>query len=172
MLDQTDGDVISIAFRCLLRNRVQRGGILSPSAGLLRKGEDGHGLKSRWYPETLAKRIATVNGMRKRIRFIEGDALTVIAEHQTDQKCALFVDPPYTANGKGPGVRLYRYAEIDHERLLKLLSETTGACFVTYHPTAPVRRIGEKLGFKVSTTGMRTTHHVHRREFVLTKAEC
>ena len=40
-------DTAARAFRCILRNRVQRGGILSPSAGLLRKGEYGQGLKSR-----------------------------------------------------------------------------------------------------------------------------
>lgn len=169
VLGASNEGTVAKAFRCILRNRVQRGGILCSSAGLLRNGEAGRGLKSRWYPETLASRIEAINKLRDRIRFHEGDGLSIIASHQTDCNCAYFVDPPYTANGKGPGYRLYPFAEIDHEQLLSSLAQVDGACFVTYHPAAPVRRIGERLGFKVSTTGMKTTHHVHRRELILLK---
>src|SRR5438067_915945 len=38
------------AFQTILRNRVQRGGILAPGAGLMKAGENGRGLVSRWYP--------------------------------------------------------------------------------------------------------------------------
>ncbi len=138
-------------------------------ASLLRKGEAGRGLLSRWYPDTLITRIAGINKLRKRIRFLEGDGLVVIESHLVDRSCAFFVDPPYTANGRGPGYRLYPYAEIDHEQLLSSLSQANGACFITYHPAAPVRRIGGQLGFNASTTGLRTTHHVHRRELILLK---
>lgn len=166
VLDSNDEDVVARAFRCVLRNRVQRGGILSSTAGLLREGERGRGLKSRWYPKTLAARIKAIYEMRSRIQFVEGDALEVLPSFKKCHHCAFFVDPPYTANGKGPGFRLYRFAEIDHEKLFGLLAQLSGACFVTYHPTAPVKRIGEQFGFTSSTTGMRTTHHRHRRELV------
>ncbi|MGH9451243.1 MAG: DNA adenine methylase, partial [Terriglobia bacterium] len=42
------------AFQTILRNRVQRGGIMAPGASLMKEGENGRGLASRWYPETLA----------------------------------------------------------------------------------------------------------------------
>jgi DNA adenine methylase len=169
VLSSDDEDDVARAFRCVLRNRVQRGGILSPTAGLLREGERGRGLKSRWYPETLAERINAIHGIRDRIRFVESDALKVLPTFKRSFDNAFFVDPPYTANGKGPGIRLYRHAEIDHEKLFTLLAQLRGACFVTYHPAAPVKRIGEQFGFKSSTTGMRTTHHRHRRELVFLK---
>jgi DNA adenine methylase len=45
------------AFQTILRNRVQRGGIMAPGAGLVKFGESGRGLMSRWYPGTLARFI-------------------------------------------------------------------------------------------------------------------
>ena len=45
------------AFKTIIKNRMQRGGIMAAGAGLIKAGEAGKGLKSRWYPETLAKRI-------------------------------------------------------------------------------------------------------------------
>src|ERR1035437_5950640 len=45
------------AFQTVLRNRVQRGGILAAGAGLVKTGENGRGLLSRWYPEKLARRV-------------------------------------------------------------------------------------------------------------------
>lgn len=37
------------AFATIVRNRVQRGGILAPGAGLMKDGENGRGIASRWY---------------------------------------------------------------------------------------------------------------------------
>jgi len=39
------------AFQCLLRNRTARGGVIAEGAGLIRRGEDGRGLRSHWYAE-------------------------------------------------------------------------------------------------------------------------
>lgn len=58
-LERTDGDDVDRAFRFLLRNRVSRAGLTTETSGLLRRGEAGKGLLSRWYPATLAKRILT-----------------------------------------------------------------------------------------------------------------
>jgi len=44
---QTD---IDLAFQTILRNRVQRGGILAPGASLMKNGENNVGVGSRWYP--------------------------------------------------------------------------------------------------------------------------
>jgi DNA adenine methylase len=41
------------AFRTIVKNRVNRGGILAPGAGLVKYGGNGKGLASRWYPATL-----------------------------------------------------------------------------------------------------------------------
>lgn len=41
------------AFQTIVKNRVNRGGIMAPGAGLVKTGENGKGLHSRWYPQTL-----------------------------------------------------------------------------------------------------------------------
>src|SRR5258708_5227702 len=38
-----------LAFQTLLRNRVQRGGILAPGASLIKHGGNRRGISSRWY---------------------------------------------------------------------------------------------------------------------------
>lgn len=48
------------AFQTIVKNRVNRGGILAPGAGKVKQGENGKGLASRWYPETLSKRIRKI----------------------------------------------------------------------------------------------------------------
>jgi len=58
------------AFQTLVQNRISRGGILAPGAGIVKQGENGKGLLSRWYPETLRKRILDIGAIRGRIRFV------------------------------------------------------------------------------------------------------
>ena len=86
------------AFTVILRNRVQRGGIMAEGAGLVKTGENGRGLNSRWYPETLARRIQEIAGVRERFSFMEGDAFEVIRRYADDETAAFFVDPPYTSH--------------------------------------------------------------------------
>jgi DNA adenine methylase len=69
------------AFQCLLRNRTARGGVLSAGAGLIRHGEDGKGITSRWYPKTLARRIETIASLKAQLRFCQRDAFEVIARY-------------------------------------------------------------------------------------------
>ena len=57
------------AFSCLLRNRTARGGVIAEGAGLIRKGEDGKGLRSRWYPQTIADRITAISSFKKKLDF-------------------------------------------------------------------------------------------------------
>ena len=54
-------DVLMRGFRTLALNRVRRGGILAPGASLSRSGENGKGLRSRWYPDTLVRRLAAIS---------------------------------------------------------------------------------------------------------------
>ncbi len=48
--------VLDHGFRTLVLNRTRRSGILAPGAALIRQGEKGQGLGSRWYPDTLGRR--------------------------------------------------------------------------------------------------------------------
>ena len=66
------------AFRTIVKNRVNRGGILAPGAGLQKFGENGKGLRSRWYPDTLQKRIDGIERIRHKITFMEDDGVGVL----------------------------------------------------------------------------------------------
>src|SRR5207248_2098843 len=88
------------AFQTILKNRTFRGGILAPGSAPLNQGENGKGIKSRWYPETLRRRIMNIHAMRERLTFVEGDGLEIIRQNARRAGVAFFIDPPYTAAGK------------------------------------------------------------------------
>ena len=67
------------AFLTLLRNRVQHGGIMAPGASVMREGENGKGIGSRWYPATIARRIREISERRDRIGFQQADAFAMIS---------------------------------------------------------------------------------------------
>ena len=74
VIAHSNDGVKELAFSTIVRNRTNHGGILARGSGLIKTGENGKGLGSRWYPATLIKRITEVNKMRERITFIQGDA--------------------------------------------------------------------------------------------------
>ena len=51
---------------------------MTEGAGLLKRGENGKGLASRWYPETLVDRIQALREIRHRVTFEQSDALEVM----------------------------------------------------------------------------------------------
>src|SRR5271169_6157076 len=67
------------AFQTVLKNRTAHGGILAEGAGVVKNGEKGKGILSRWYPQTLAKRITNIELVANRIKFIHGDGFEVLA---------------------------------------------------------------------------------------------
>lgn len=153
------------AFQTLLRNRVQRGGILAPGAGLLKSGEKGRGLASRWYAATLCRRILAVAQMRSRLCFEHGDGCAAIQRYASRRDVAFFVDPPYPAAGR----RLYRYSEIDHARLFQLLSSVEGEFLATYEDAAEIQALAAAHGFSVARVPMKTTHHVRTWELLISR---
>lgn len=153
------------AFRCLLRNRTARGGVIAEGAGLIRKGENGNGLGSRWYPNTLAKRIGIISSLKDKLKFTESDGLKLIRKCIRRDRAVFFVDPPYTKAAR----RLYRHWQIDHEALFKLLSRARGAVLMTYDDTPEIRKLAADYGFEVKRVSMRTTHHQRKRELMICK---
>lgn len=153
------------AFQCLLKNRTARGGVLSVGAGLIRSGENGKGLKSRWYPETLSNRIQAIARLRGQLHFSKSDAFKVIGQYLDRADTVFFVDPPYTQAAR----RLYTHWNIEHEELFKLLRDAKGQVLMTYDDTKEVRRWANRYGFKVRRISMRTTHHQHKRELMISR---
>lgn len=166
-LGQSDLSTERQAFQTILKNRVQRGGILAPGAGLVKHGEDGKGLRSRWYPKTLQRRILDIVAIRERITFIEGDGLDIMRRFADDESAAFFIDPPYTAAGKKAGSRLYSRYELDHEALFALTNTLRGDVLMTYDDTAFVRDLAARHGFSTRLVAMKNTHHAKMTELLI-----
>ena len=66
-------------------------------------------IHSRWYPETIAKRISAIVSVASKIEFYHADAFEILEEHKTSQSTVFFIDPPYTVGGKRAGSRLYNH---------------------------------------------------------------
>ncbi|MEX0772818.1 MAG: DNA adenine methylase [Balneolales bacterium] len=158
-LDKKPSTTSERAFQTIIKNRVNRGGILAPGAGLVKTGENGKGLKSRWYPETLVKRIKAINQIKNKIKFYEMDAFELIKKYKENKDTCFFIDPPYTLGKKGAGKRLYRHNEIDHRILFKEMSEAKGKCMLTYDDTTEAENIALEYGFNIDRIPMKNTHN-------------
>ncbi len=162
-------DLQEKAFKTLLRNRICHGGILAAGSGIIKNGENGRGIRSRWYPETLRKRILKVAALRSKITFINGDGIQVMRDNAHRPEAVFFIDPPYTAAGKKAGSRLYTHFELDHEDLFRVTSTLTGDFLMTYDDAAGVRELADKYGFQMRTIAMKNTHHAEMKELIIGK---
>jgi DNA adenine methylase len=140
-LAKTPASIREKAFQTILKNRTFRGGILTAGSAPLKRGENGKGIKSRWYPETLKKRVEEIAAMRDRITFIEGDGMEIIRQFASHADAVFFIDPPYTAAGKKAGRRLYTHSDLDHQKLFDLMAEVAGDFLMTYDDTQEVREL-------------------------------
>lgn len=153
------------AFQTILRNRVQRGGILADGAGLIKTGESGRGLNSRWYPETLARRIREINQQKDRLTFVEGNGFDLIEEHKADAEAVFYIDPPYTLAAR----RLYKVWQIDHTRLFAAMAACKGDFLMSYDNTAEIAALAKKHSFESRSVAMKSTHHAKMTELLIGK---
>lgn len=159
----------AIAFKTIIKNRMQRGGIMAAGAGLVKAGESGKGLHSRWYPKTLATRIEVLRSLRKRINFKQGDAFEAMLPFVDDSNAYFFIDPPYTAGGKNAGSRLYTHSIIDHAGLFKFMASVKGSVMLTYDDSIEVRSLANQHGFRIEPVPMKNTHHQIIKELIILK---
>ncbi|MCC7208787.1 MAG: DNA adenine methylase [Anaerolineae bacterium] len=167
VLAETSASQRELAFQTILRNRVNRGGILAPGAGKVKLGENGKGLASRWYPRTLSKRIRDMARVRDRITFIHGDGLEITARFAANDRACFFFDPPYTAGGKRAGARLYNYPDIDHEALFKLGQGLAGDFLMTYEHSPDVLALAAHHRLVTQPIAMKNTHHARMTELLI-----
>jgi DNA adenine methylase len=151
------------AFATIIENRINRGGILAPGAGRVKNGENGRGMLSRWYPETLARRIQAISEMRNRLEFIQDDGIKIMENHLNAANIVFFTDPPYTQAGR----RLYRHSQIDHHKLLSLTSQLKGESLVTYDNSREIVHIALENDLQVCWVPMKTTHHAQKLELLI-----
>lgn len=151
------------AFQTILKNRCYRGGILAEGSGLIKNGENGKGIHSRWYPTTLQKRILEIDKYRDKIMFVAGDGFQVMEAYSHRKQVAFFIDPPYTIAAK----RLYRYPNIDHERLFDKCLELKGDFLLTYDNAEQVRYMATARNFDMRTISMKNAHHAEQKELLV-----
>jgi len=151
------------AFLTILRNRVQRGGIMAPGAGLVKNGENNRGIGSRWYPETLARRIRDIAQMRHKITFFYGDGLLLLQQFGTERKAAFFLDPPYTKAAK----RLYNNWEFDHRALFETIRHQRAPFLISYDNTPEISRLADEYGYDKRCVRMKNTHHARKTELLI-----
>lgn len=166
-LDRTNLSTQEQAFQTILKNRVNRGGILAPGAGKVKHGENGKGLASRWYPETLSNRIRKIIRIRDRFTFIEGNGIEVLKENLHQTNAVFFIDPPYTAGGKSAGSRLYTHYELNHDELFKISSRLAGDFLMTYSNDRDVRGLARKYNLTMKEIAMKNTHHAKMTELLI-----
>lgn len=156
-----------IALQTIVRNRINRGGILAHGAGRLKAGENGKGLQSRWYPETLKRRIVHIHAIRNRFSLVQGDGLDLLRTYIPRRDSVFFIDPPYTAGGKRAGSRLYRYSDIDHQELFEIADSLSGDFLMTYDCTDAVSELAKHHNFDTHAVAMKSTHHARMEELLI-----
>lgn len=167
LISSKSNSIRDLAFKTIIQNRVSHGGILADGAGILKNGEKGKGILSRWYPATLKRRILDISKVKAKLKFIKGDGFQIIEKYLDDPDIVYFVDPPYTASKKKAGARLYKYHQVDHKKLFELMSKTKGDFLMTYDDADEVRGLALKHGFETRSVAMTNTHNAAMRELLV-----
>ena len=163
-------DVVEHGFRTLVLNRTRRGGVLAPGAALTRSGENGKGVASRWYPETLAARLAAIAAHADRLTFCEGDGAALLELTAGLDGARVFVDPPYTADGgKRAGNRLYAHHVVGHRRIFETLAAAGTDFLMTYDCSEEVLGLVSEFDFCAVAVEMKNGHHARIPELVITR---
>lgn len=168
-LARTPRNTRTLAFHTILRNRTYHGGILAPGSGILKYGENGRGINSRWYPLTLCRRIQNIKHVRHKMTFLEADGIAAIQHAAPKKSAAFFIDPPYTAGGKRAGKRLYVHHELDHNHLFSVCGTIRGDFLMTYDHVEDLITMAGRHGFATGAIAMTNTHHRTMRELIIGK---
>jgi len=155
------------ALKTIIKNRAFHGGILAKGSGLIKYGENGKGICSRWYPITLAKRINHIKHFKNKITFVQANGMEIIKDN-LKSKNIFFFDPPYTAGGKKAGNRLYNHHELDHEQLFSLC-DNIDYFLMTYDISYEIEMLAKKYEFKIKKIPMKNTHNTEMKEYIISK---
>ncbi len=164
---QAPDDSLERGFPTLVLNRTRRGGVLAPGASLIRAGESGKGVASRWYRDTLLRRLTDIADHAHRIESRPGDGMKLL-ESMPDG-AVLFVDPPYTAGGKRAGARLYAHNDLDHALLFERLAGGDSDFLMTCDRTPEIELLVRRHGFHAMQVVVKTTHHARIPELVISR---
>ena len=160
------------AWRVLVLNRMLHNGILSPGSSVAKRGEAQMGELSRWYPETISRRMQAVESHSDRLMVIEADGLAVMEDmigNDSGERVVVFADPPYVSPDKRRALRLYTHNDISHERMFDLLAGSEVDFLMTYNLTEDTIRLTDDRGFYAVAVAMKTARHTIQYELVITR---
>jgi DNA adenine methylase len=169
VLSQSPTLTKELAFQTILKNRIVRGGILADGSSFFKNGENGKGIKSRWYPSTLCRRIQDIKLIKDFITFEKGDGLAFLEEITNRSDIAIFIDPPYTVSGKKAGSRLYKYNQLDHKFLFQIASQLQSPFLMTYDNNTEVSNYASQYEFETELVLMKNTHHRETHELLIAR---
>ncbi len=162
--------VLDHGFRTLVLNRTRRGGVLAPGASLIRSGENNAGIGSRWYPDTLVRRLQGIAEYSDKLLFCESDGVRLLELLCGQPGAAFFVDPPYTADGgKQAGTRLYAHNTVDHARIFEALADGQANFMMTYDCSSEIMSLVQRHRFQGAIVEMESSHHLKIPELVITR---
>jgi DNA adenine methylase len=168
VLQTRPNSLVEQAFQTLLNNRVKRNGILAAGAGILKEGEAGYGLKSRWYPGTLTKRMLKIIEFKGKISLEHGDGLQYLNKFGMKRNFIYFIDPPYNCVGK----RLYRHGQINDDNLFRILMRLQGDFLMTYNRTNEILKLAEKYGLQTQEIVMNGGLNHPKIELIISRDLC
>ena len=169
VLETSPRSTRELGFQTIVKNRTAHGGILANGAGVIKNGENGKGLFSRWYPRTIAERIDAIRSISAKIEFWHEDGFAMIERYCDDPSVVFFIDPPYTAGGKKAGARLYNHFEVNHGRLFQLCTNVIGDFLMTYDNAEEVCALARQHDFETMAVSMKNTHHAEMNELLIGK---
>ena len=139
------GKVFELGFSTFYLNRCNRSGIIlgaAPIGGYAQTGE--WKIDSRFYRETLVKRILAIGKMREQIFITNMDARDFLVESlsmkREQDNAFVYLDPPYYSNGS----RLYMnsYKNQDHQKLAQYIKKQDQfAWIMSYDDTNSIREL-------------------------------
>ncbi len=163
-------DVLEHGFRTLVLNRTRRGGVLAPGAALTKSGENGNGIASRWYPDTLVRRLRAIAEYSDRLTFCESDGVRMLEFLCDRPNVRMFIDPPYTGSGgKQAGARLYSHNHVDHARIFGALADSRIDFLMTYDCSPETVELVNAYGFAAVVVEMKNGHHARIPELIITR---
>ena len=129
----------------------------------MKSGENGRGVKSRWYAQTRHRRISDIVAIKERISLVQGDGITHLSTVADRPNVASFIDPPYTVAGK----RLYAHFQLDHEELFRVASTLVGDFLMSYDNAEEIRVLAARHQFDTELVPMKSTHHERKMELLI-----
>jgi hypothetical protein len=148
------------ALRALVNNRTKFGGIVWRN----RPNRPRDAWRS-WHPEDLAVRLEALHPLSGRLHAVEGDGLRYLAVQPAG---AYFVDPPYPIDWRDSDARIYRFDQVDPERVFTALASFEQPFLLTYNDVAPIRALARRFGLRYAAVPMHDNLLRARQELVIT----